>query len=114
MAAGIGVLSSTEALRLLEREIETARDGLFANARGEELAEQLAAEHDRQARLRQPEWHEFWRPRELSPAEYKAQFITVGITDSAAGSGCAAASTLNGRNRSVLTRDLADIISVIR
>lgn len=40
--------------------------------------------------------------------------LTVGITDSAAGSGCAAASTLNGRNRSVLTRDLADIISVIR
>lgn len=72
-AAGIPVLPPEQALRLLEKEVESTRIGLLANSRGQQLAEQLTAE-ERQER-RWPEWHDSWRPRELSPAEYKEQFI---------------------------------------
>ncbi|WP_068927487.1 exonuclease domain-containing protein [Planobispora rosea] len=75
VAAGIRVLPPDEALRLLEKEVEDARGGLFASPEGQALSEQLAAERERQARVSRPEWHEFWRRRELSPAEYKVQFV---------------------------------------
>ncbi|GII97090.1 exonuclease domain-containing protein [Sinosporangium siamense] len=74
-AAGIRVLSAGEALRLLEKEVETTRGGLFANARGQEVADRLAAEQQRQAPRRRPEWHESWRRHELTPAQYKAEFV---------------------------------------
>ncbi|GAA3119022.1 hypothetical protein GCM10010466_07380 [Planomonospora alba] len=74
-AAGIRVLPPEEALRLLEKEVEDARGGLFASAEGQALSEQLAAEREQQARTGRPEWHQFWRRTELSPAEYKAQFV---------------------------------------
>lgn len=73
--AGIPVLTSTVALSLLTKEIETAQDGLFANTRGQELADQLTAEQQQQAGITRPEWHASWRPRELGPAEYRAQFV---------------------------------------
>lgn len=74
-AAGIRVLPPDEALRLLDKEVENARGGLFASPEGQALSERLAAERERQARTGRPEWHEFWRRRELSSAEYKARFI---------------------------------------
>ncbi|MBE1563595.1 exonuclease domain-containing protein [Nonomuraea africana] len=74
-AAGITILSSGEAMQLLEKEVEMTHAGLFANARGQELAEKLSAEQRQQALRQRPEWHEAWRPRELSTADYRALFI---------------------------------------
>lgn len=72
-AAGIEVMTPEQAQTILENEISTVQEGLFANSEGEAVASQLAAE--RAAHSQRPEWHEFWRPRELTPAQYKAQFI---------------------------------------
>lgn len=74
-AAGIAVVEPTEAQKILDKEIANSGNGLFANPDGQALASQLDAEQAAAARPARPEWHEFWRPRELTPGEYKAQFI---------------------------------------
>lgn len=74
-AAGIDVVSPEQAQTVLDNEIATVNEGLFATSGGEAVASQLAAERSADTRPQHPEWHEYWRPRELTPAEYKAQFI---------------------------------------
>ncbi|WP_083973957.1 3'-5' exonuclease [Herbidospora daliensis] len=74
-AAGIPVVTADEAQELLNREITQAGASLFATARGQEVAEQLAFEHEQLARRRGPEWHAAWRPHALTAAQYKAEFI---------------------------------------
>jgi DNA polymerase-3 subunit epsilon len=114
-ADGIDVVSPDKARRILEEEIARRRQGgLFADPKGEEIAQRLAAERA-DPRPTRPEWHEFWRPRELSPAEYQDLFvrrrrdwdedddvreITVVVGGSRRqqpqGSGCAAAAMVLG------------------
>lgn len=75
LAAGIDVVSPEQARKLLEGEVTKARGGLFTDPRGEQIANRLAAEQAATRRPARPEWHEFWRPRELTPAEYHARFV---------------------------------------
>jgi len=72
---GIEITGPEQAMEILRAEIESA--GLLADARGAEVARRLSRE-TAPVRMRggPPEWHEFWRPRELAPAEYKARFVT--------------------------------------
>lgn len=73
--AGIDVLLPDQARKILEDAVDRRRDGLFSNPGGEQVADQLAAERAAATRPTRPEWHEYWRPRELTPAEYHAQFV---------------------------------------
>ena len=75
LAAGVDVLTPEQARKLLEGEAAKVRGGLFADSAGEQVADRLAAERAAAARPARPEWHEFWRPRELAPAEYRARFV---------------------------------------
>lgn len=106
-AAGIDIVTPEKAQTILENEISTVQQGLFANSEGEAIATQLAAERAAAAQSQRPEWHEYWRPRELTPTEYKAQFIdrhddwdertdrTLTIrVDQPKKSGCAAAAVI--------------------
>ncbi|GAB2806415.1 hypothetical protein GCM10027176_09280 [Actinoallomurus bryophytorum] len=81
--AGIRVADVKEARQLITAEIETAstRRGLFGSDEGEMVAAELAAETDRTSGP--PEWHSFWRNRQLSPGEYRALFVDPyeGIDD---------------------------------
>ncbi|TDC61560.1 3'-5' exonuclease [Micromonospora sp. KC207] len=74
-AAGIDIMSPDQARKAMEAEVAKVSGGLFADASGAEVAGRLAAERAAGNRPRRPEWHEFWRPRELSPAEYHARFV---------------------------------------
>ena len=76
--AGIKVLNPADALRLLEQEVAASRNeaGPGTDAGGpREPAERPGDGHARLRRSGPPEWHVCWRPRELSPAEYRARFI---------------------------------------
>lgn len=75
LAEGIRVVTPEQALEILQAEISAKRGGLFANSEGQVLSEQLAAEREQQARAGRPEWHEAWRRRELSPADYRKEFV---------------------------------------
>ncbi|OUC96339.1 exonuclease domain-containing protein [Streptosporangium minutum] len=75
LATGIRVVTPEQAVETLQTEISAVHGGLFANSEGQALSEQLAAEREEQARAGHPEWHGFWRRRELSPSEYKKQFV---------------------------------------
>lgn len=74
---GIMVLAPQQAMDVLNGEISAAQGGLFES--GEDAAPATLASPPPAASPPQhpqrPEWHQFWRPRELSPAEYHAQFI---------------------------------------
>lgn len=74
-AAGIDVVAPEIAQQILEKEIIAPSQGLFADSDGQVLSEQLAAERSPETRPGRPEWHEFWRPRELTAAEYQALFV---------------------------------------
>lgn len=74
-SAGIDVVTPDRAKTLLEAEISSASQGLFADPEGEAVSKQLAAERAAAAERARPEWHEYWREHELSPAEYRAQFV---------------------------------------
>jgi DNA polymerase-3 subunit epsilon len=72
--AGIEVVTPDQARTAVDAE--TAKSGgLFTDPDGEQVAERLAAEQAAATRGKAPEWHEFWRPRELTPAEYQAMFV---------------------------------------
>lgn len=73
--AGVEVLSPDQARKLVEDEAAKLQDGLFADAAGQEVADRLAAERTAEAADAPPEWHRYWRPRELTPAEYHERFI---------------------------------------
>ncbi|MEU6206192.1 exonuclease domain-containing protein [Micromonospora musae] len=75
LVAGIDVVSPDQARKLLEGEVAKIHGRLFADASGEQLANRLAAEQAAATRPAGPEWHEFWRPRELTLAEYHAMFV---------------------------------------
>lgn len=70
----IEITGPERAMEILRAEIESAN--LLVDARGAEVARRLSGE-TAPVRMRggSPEWHEFWRPRELTPAEYKARFV---------------------------------------
>ncbi|GAA1190122.1 exonuclease domain-containing protein [Prauserella alba] len=72
---GIDVVSPGKAREILDGELAAASSGLFANAEGEVVAEQLTAEREAQKQAAGSDWHQYWRPRELTPAEYREQFI---------------------------------------
>ncbi|WP_434740284.1 3'-5' exonuclease [Micromonospora sp. SH-82] len=74
LAAGVDVRSPEQARKLLETEVAKP-DGLFADRDGEQVASRISAEQAAVAGPRRPEWHEFWRPRELTDAEYHAEFV---------------------------------------
>ncbi|GII34161.1 3'-5' exonuclease [Planotetraspora mira] len=75
IAAGISVVDPESAQVLLQKEVSASQDGLFANSEGQALSEKLTAERQRTAGARRPDWHEAWRQRELTPAEYKSLFV---------------------------------------
>ncbi|PWU51824.1 DNA polymerase III subunit epsilon [Micromonospora sp. S4605] len=75
LAAGVDVVSPDQARKRLESEVATVPGGLFTDPRGEQVANRLAAEQAAATPPARPEWHEFWRPRELTPAEYHAMFV---------------------------------------
>ncbi|MEH0934240.1 exonuclease domain-containing protein [Micromonospora psammae] len=72
LAAGVDVVTVEQARKLLEGEATKVGGGLFVDSAGEQVANRLAAER---AAANRPEWHEFWRPRELTPVEYRARFV---------------------------------------
>lgn len=74
-AAGVDVLAPDQARKLLESEVDRRSGGLFADPHGESVATRLAAEQAAATRPARPEWHEYWRPHELTPAEYHARFV---------------------------------------
>jgi DNA polymerase-3 subunit epsilon len=73
--AGIRVAGVEEARQLITAQIETAstRQGLFGSDQGEMVAAELAAEKN--GIDGRPEWHSFWRARQLSPEDYRILFI---------------------------------------
>ncbi|MET7373440.1 3'-5' exonuclease [Micromonospora arida] len=73
--AGVDILESEQARKLLEGEVAKVHGGLFADPGGEELANRLAAERAATSRQARPEWHEFWRPQELTPGDYQKRFV---------------------------------------
>jgi len=73
--AGIDVLPPDQARELLEQEIGRPQGSLFADPSGEQVATRLAVERAAATRPARPEWHEYWRPRELTAAEYHAMFV---------------------------------------
>lgn len=77
-SAGIDVVAPDKARQILENEITTANGGLFDSADGKAVSETLAAERAAEAQRSRPEWHQYWRSRELTPAEYKERFIDRG------------------------------------
>lgn len=68
--AGVMVLPPDEAQKLLEAEVADRAGGLFTDPAGAQVADQLTAE-----RTTSPQWYSFWRPRELTPAEYHERFV---------------------------------------
>lgn len=72
---GIDVVSPDQAQTVIAQEIARAGRKLFADPAGARVADQIAAERAAEARAARPEWHECWRPRELTPAEYHTQFV---------------------------------------
>ena len=73
--AGIEVLPPDQARKILKDEVAKSQQALFADPAGERIASRLAAERAAATRPVRPEWHEYWRPRELTPAEYHAMFV---------------------------------------
>ena len=71
--AGVDILSPEQARKQLEAEVSSASVSLFADPGGEQVVSRLAAEQA--ARRVRPEWHEYWRPQELTPAEYHERFV---------------------------------------
>jgi len=77
-ALGVDILTAEQARKFLEGEIAKTATSLFSDADGEQIADRLAVERAAAAVPARPEWHEFWRPRELTPAEYRKRFIEGG------------------------------------
>ena len=67
--AGIRVAAPAEAWDLFKAAIEKAERGLFDDGTGAAVAAGLGTERENEP------WQSFWRPRELSDAEYHARFI---------------------------------------
>lgn len=79
--SGVPVLTPGEARRLLEGEAARADQraaDLIDGAPGSAVADRLTAERARERAAAPPQWHDFWRPRELTPAEYRARFADPG------------------------------------
>ncbi|HEX5541633.1 MAG TPA: 3'-5' exonuclease [Micromonospora sp.] len=106
---GVGVLPPDQARKVLEDEVAKLRGGLFSDPAGELVADRISAERAAATRPARPEWHEFWRRRELTAAEYHAMFVErrddwdesyheIRVTVPAAQkkSGCASAAVLVG------------------
>jgi DNA polymerase-3 subunit epsilon len=74
-AAGIQVVPPDQARKILEQEVARTAATLFADPAGAAVAEQLAAERAAASRPARPEWHEYWRERELTPAEYHEMYV---------------------------------------
>jgi DNA polymerase-3 subunit epsilon len=74
-AAGVQVVPPDQARKMLEQEVARTATTLFADPAGAAVAEQLAAERAAAARPARPEWHEYWRERELTPAEYHEMYV---------------------------------------
>ncbi|KUP98373.1 exonuclease domain-containing protein [Thermobifida cellulosilytica] len=74
---GVPVLTPEEARKLLTAEVERHQreEALVADDRAEEVAARIAAEQASDKGAEVPEWHGFWRPRELTAAEYRARFV---------------------------------------
>ncbi|GLY21620.1 3'-5' exonuclease [Micromonospora sp. NBRC 101691] len=75
VSAGIDIMSPDQARKVMEAEAAKVRGGLFADGGGAQVAGRIAAERAAGSRPSRPEWHEFWRSRELTPAEYHARFV---------------------------------------
>lgn len=74
-STGVEVVSPDQARKMLAAEIAKAESRLFADPTGEQVANRIAEERAAATQPRRPEWHEFWRPRELTPEEYHARFV---------------------------------------
>lgn len=72
---GIEVVSPDQARKLLEQEVARSGQKLFADPTGARVADRISAERAAEARASRPEWHQCWRPRELTPAEYHTRFV---------------------------------------
>lgn len=77
MDLGVRVVSVEEGTAMLDAAIESGRVSLLAVPEGGEVAARLERERaaERDARADRPEWHGDWRPRQLSPAEYRTRFV---------------------------------------
>lgn len=73
-AAGVDVVSPEQARKILDEEIAKAPQRLFSDPTGAQIADALAAERAEATRPTRPDWHEHWRPHELTPAEYHKIF----------------------------------------
>ncbi|MER7165305.1 3'-5' exonuclease [Micromonospora sp. NPDC000207] len=74
LALAVDVRSPEQARKLLAAEVDKP-NGLFVDRDGEQIASQISAERAAASAPRRPEWHEYWRPRELTDAEYHDQFV---------------------------------------
>ncbi|WP_285731988.1 3'-5' exonuclease [Nocardiopsis sp. ATB16-24] len=72
--SGIRVAAPAEAWDLLKVEIHKREHGLFDDGTGAVVAARVRAEHQQEEAESEP-WQSFWRSRELSDAEYHAQFV---------------------------------------
>ena len=75
---GVPILTPKEAWTLLSAEVEQKQRGaaLVADTRAGDVAARIAAEQaHEQAGETTNEWHQFWRPRELTDAEYRVKFV---------------------------------------
>lgn len=102
---GIDVVSPDKAQQVLQDAIASSGSTLFGDPGGEAVAEQLAVERAPEPQPGPPEWHEFWRPRELSASQYKSMFVDrfqdwddrrKGGRTAGGEGGCAAAAVLVG------------------
>lgn len=73
--ADIDVVHPDKARQILEDDMADSGGGLFANSAGEAVSEQLTAERTAEAQAAPPEWHQHWRPKELTAAQYKKLFV---------------------------------------
>ncbi|SFT97427.1 DNA polymerase-3 subunit epsilon [Actinopolyspora lacussalsi subsp. righensis] len=101
----IEVLSPDEGERKLRDVIEQSAGSLFSDSDGQQAAERLNAEQAAETQQGPPEWHQFWRRRELDGGQYYSMFLQPyerrgGTSDSekaaAGGGGCASAAVLAG------------------
>lgn len=102
---GIGVVTPDKALRVLQDAIDASGSTLFGNSGGQQVAEQLSAERSAEVQAGPPEWHQFWRPKELNPWQYHSKFVEPyenrsnkrgSAKEAADNGGCAAATVMVG------------------
>ncbi|MDA0565231.1 3'-5' exonuclease [Streptomonospora sp. S1-112] len=81
-AANLPVMTVDEARKVLEAEAMAATaPGVFSGSQGRDVADRLAAE----STPAYPEWHEFWRPRQLTETEYRQRFVDPFRRDQSVG-----------------------------